>query len=105
MLVVPENMQTGSPPLLKCGLAARATDESAANNATAVAAMMMRVRVRIVLKSSFVDASVLRSVGRGNQLSRFQPPPSTRRVSRGYQLDASSEPPLISPFPSAASHR
>src|SRR5215467_7912320 len=39
MLVVPENVHTGSPPFLKCGLAAKATDtvstsmSSAVNNA------------------------------------------------------------------------
>jgi hypothetical protein len=37
MLVVPENVQTGSPPFLKCGLAAKAGDAVIAVTRNAVA--------------------------------------------------------------------
>ena len=53
MLVVPENVQTGSPPFLKCGEAARAGDDVKTIAANSVARMTM---IRRMIPSKQIDA-------------------------------------------------
>src|SRR5215467_3283373 len=50
MLVVPENVHVGSPPFLKCGLAARAAEEVRTNAASITGSAKRTIRTRRMLK-------------------------------------------------------
>jgi hypothetical protein len=51
MLVVPENVHTGSPPFLKCGLAARAAEEVRTNAASIIGSAKRTIRTRRMFNS------------------------------------------------------
>jgi len=51
MLVVPENVHVGSPPFLKCGLAARAAEEVRTSAASITGSAKRTIRTRRMLNS------------------------------------------------------
>jgi hypothetical protein len=51
MLVVPENVQTGSPPFLKCGLAAKAAGEARTNAASIAGSARRTSLIRRMINS------------------------------------------------------
>jgi hypothetical protein len=51
MVVVPENVHTGSPPFLKCGLAARAAGEARTKAASIAGSARRTSLIRRILNS------------------------------------------------------